>query len=119
MIKTRTFRILDIDCKSIVEIVKTQKEVLSWMDEYLENLEYDWFEAADDAFEILYKDGTVDFINEDYDGHKIRRNNIASIVYNNACTAIVYGGFQINEYGVVTASESIKIAEENIEEVEA
>ena len=119
MIKTRHFRIIDIDCESIVEIVKTQKEALSWMDEYIENLEYDWFDASDDSFEILYKDGTQDYIGEDYDGHKIRRNNIASIVYNNACTAIVYGGFSINEYGVVTASGGIEIANENIEEVEA
>ena len=119
MAKKRRFKIIDIDCESIVEIVKTQKEVLSWMDEYLENLGYDWFKASDDSFEILYKDGTEDFINEEYDGHKIRRNNIASIVYNNACTAIVYGGFTVNEYGVVTASEGSEIAEDNIEEARA
>ena len=113
---TRTFRIIDIDCESIVEIVKTQKEALSWMDEYLENLPYDWFEASDDTFEILYKDGTTDYINEEYDGHRIRRNNIDSIVYNNACTAIVYGGFKINEYGVVTASKEVDIAKDNIAE---
>ena len=115
--KTRTFKILDIDCESIVEISKTQREVLSWMDEYLDNLPYDWFNPADDSFEILYKDGAYDFIDLNYDGHKIRRNNIASIVYNNACTAIVYGGFSVNEYGVVTASEDVQIASENIEEV--
>ena len=113
----RNFRIKDIDCESTVEIVNTQKEALSWMDEYIENLGYDWFEASDDTFEILYKDGKQDYINEEYDGHRIRRNNIASIVYNNACTAIVYGGFKINEYGVVTASKDIEIAEENIEEI--
>ena len=113
----RNFRIKDIDCGSTVEIVNTQKEVLSWMDEYIENLGYDWFEASDDTFEILYKDGKQDYINEEYDGHRIRRNNIASIVYNNACTAIVYGGFKINEYGVVTASKDIEIAQENIEEL--
>ena len=105
----RNFRIKDIDCGSTIEIVNTQKEALSWMDEYIENLGYDWFEASDDTFEILYKDGKHDYINEEYDGHRIRRNNIASIVYNNACTAIVYGGFKINEYGVVTASKDIEI----------
>ena len=114
---TRTFKIIDIGVDSIVEIVRTQKEVLSWLDEYLENLPYDWFEASDDTFEILYKDGTADYISEDYDGHRIRRNNITSIVYNNACTAIVYGGFKVNEYGVVTASREIEIAEENIVEI--
>ena len=39
------------------------------------------------------------------------------MVYNNVCTSIVYGGFEINEYGVITASETTVIAEHNITEV--
>ena len=117
MKKTRRFRIKDIDCESIVEIARTQHEVFSWLDEYLENLEYHWFDPDDDTYEILYKDGTQEYIDRDYDGHKIRRNNIDSIVYNNACSAIVFGGFSINEFGVVTASKDIEIADSNIEEI--
>ena len=117
MTKIRNFKILDIDCESIIIIEKTQKEVLSWLDQYIENLENDWFNGADETFEILYKDGKEDYIDEEYDGHWIRRNNIASIVYNNADAAIVYGGFKINEYGVVTASKDIEIAEENLAEM--
>lgn len=51
------------------------------MDEYLENLPDEWFDGMNDCFYILYKDGTYDCINEEYDGHKIKRINIASIVY--------------------------------------
>lgn len=113
----RIFRIEDIDCESVVEVVNKQKDIFDCLDDYTENLQYDWFDGSDDTFEIIYKDGTTDFINEEYDGHKIRRNNISSMVYNNACTAIVYGGFEINEYGVVTASDNVIIADNNIIEM--
>lgn len=116
-VKERVFRIEDIDCTSIVEVVNKQKDIFDWLDEYTENLQYDWFDGSDDTFQIIYKNGTEDFIDEAYDGHKIRRNNISSMVYNNACTAVVYGGFEINEYGVVTAANNIIIADHNIKEV--
>ena len=43
-IKRRVFKILDIDCEVIVEVVSSQKEIFSFMDEYLDNLPYDWFD---------------------------------------------------------------------------
>lgn len=113
----RKFRIEDIDCVSIVEVVNKQKDILDVVDEFIENLQYDFFDPSDDSFAILYKDGTMDFIDACYDGHKVRRNNIVSMVYNNACSAVVYGGFEINEYGVVTVSEQVVIAENNITEI--
>ena len=109
----KTFLIKDIDCEMIVEEV-SRKEVLGWMNEYIENLVYDWFDGSDQAFLILYKDGTTDYISEDYDGHKIRRTNIASIVYDNPCTSMVFGNYAINEYGVVTTSFEMIIATDNI-----
>lgn len=111
-----TYRIIDIDCDVIIENV-TRKEALSWLDEFIENYEFDWCDLSDDSYEILYNDGSRDYINEDYDGHKIKRVNIASIVFNNAETAIVYGGYEINEYGVVSASFEKLIACENIEKI--
>ena len=39
----RTFLIKDIDYKIVVE-PSTRKEILSYLDEYLENLEYDFFD---------------------------------------------------------------------------
>ena len=109
----RIFRIKDIDCELIIEVT-TRKEVLSYLDEYVENLQYDWFDGSDSTFNILYKDGTYDFINEEYDGHKIKRQNIESIIHDNPCTSMVYGNFEINEYGVVTPSFEENIATENI-----
>lgn len=118
MKKDRTFLIQDIDCETIIEVASTQKEMFdNYIDNYIENLEYDWFDGSDDCFHILYKDGTYECINQEYDGHKIRRNNIASIVYTNACTDIVYGNFEINQYGVVTTAFEEIIADTNIVEV--
>ena len=116
MKKDRNFLIVDIDCITTVEIM-SRKEVLSWLDEYLDNLAYDWFDGSDDSYCILYKDGSSVTINEEYDGLKIKRTNIASIVYTNACTDIVYGNFEINEYGVVTPAFETRIADHNIKEV--
>ena len=118
-IDERIFKIDDIDCEVIVEVVGRQKDILDCMDEYIDNMNYDWFDASDDCYMILYKDGSEEYIHEDYDGHKIKRKGIVSIVNNNPCTSVVYGGFAINEYGVVTTSEVEDISEYNIHEVES
>lgn len=116
-VKERVFRIEDLDCYIAIEIVNRQKDIFDYIDDYIENLSYDWFDGSDDSFQIVYKDGTEEYIDEEYDGHKIRRNNILSMVYNNACDSVVYGGFEINEYGVVSASDRVVIANHNITEV--
>ena len=112
----RYFYIENIDCISIVEFY-SRKELLSYMDEYIENMAYDWYDASDDTFSIQYEDGSIDYINEEYDGHHIKRQHIVSIVWNNPCTAIVYGGFNINEHGVVTVNDKIEISNFGIMEV--
>ena len=116
-VNERVFRIEDLDCYIAIEIVNRQKDIFDYIDDYIENLSYDWFDGSDDSFQIVYKDGTEEYIDEEYDGHKIRRNNILSMVYNNACDSVVYGGFEINEYGVVSASDRVVIADHNITEV--
>ena len=119
MTKTdRYFYIKDIDCTVLVEVVSTRKEVFGWLDDYAENLQYDWFDPCGDSFEILYEDGTTDYIADDYDGHKIRRQHIVSMVYSNASSYIVYGNFEMNEYGVVSVSENENIDDTNIKEVD-
>lgn len=100
----RTFHIEDVDCTIEIEIMSTQKDVFDWLDQYIENLKYDWFDATDESFQIFYKDGTTEYIDSSYDGHKIRRQNIKSMVYNNPCTYIVYGEYEVNEYGVVNVA---------------
>lgn len=107
--KSSTFLIENIDCQITVEFA-SRKEILSWMDEYIENHSYDWFDGSDQTFNILYNDGTTDFINEEYDGHKVKRTGISSIVYDNPCTSMVFGNYEINEYGVVTPSFEAKIS---------
>lgn len=114
--KTRNFLIKDIDCEIIIEIT-SRKEMFSYLDEYIDNFEYDWFDGSDSVFSILYDDGTYDFVNEEYDGHKIKRQHISSMVYDNPCTSMVCGNFEINEYGIVTTSFNEVINKENIEEV--
>lgn len=110
---TREFLIKDIDCKVIIEVM-TRKNALEYIDEHIENIEYD---MSDFAFSILYKDGSEDsVVGNDYDGHKIKRQNIESIVIDNPETSMVFGNYEINEYGVVTPSFETKI-DENIEEV--
>lgn len=113
---TRTFLIKDLNCESIVEIT-TRKDILGYVDELIENIEYG-YDMSDYSCEILYKDGSYDYINmNDYDGHKVKRTNIESVVYNNPCTSLVFGNFEINEYGVVTTSNIEVIASENIIEL--
>lgn len=113
--KDRIFRIDDLDCEVIVEFT-TRKWLLECIEEYIENLGYG-YDMSDLSYEILYKDGTYDFIDEEYDGHKIRKQNIESIIETNPCTSVVFGNFEINEYGVVTTASETVIADENITEV--
>ena len=113
--RTKTFLIKDIDCEMIVEET-TRKEILDYMKEYIENLSYDWFDGSDSSFNILYKDGSSDSVNIDYDGHKVKKTNIKSIVYDNPCTSMVFGHYSINEYGVASPDFETMI-DSNIEEV--
>ena len=93
--KSRHFLITDIDEKMIVEET-TRKDILGYIDEHLENIEYG-NDMSDYAFRILYKDGSTDEVSgNDYDGHKIKRINILSIVVDNPCTSITYGNYRIN-----------------------
>ena len=114
-VKTKIYLIKDIDEEVIVEET-TRKELLSYLDEYLENLE-SGFDMSDFAFHILYNTGdTVSIVDTDYDGQPIRRQNILSMGYYNPSTSITYGPYAINAYGVVTPSVNMEI-DDNIEEV--
>lgn len=112
--KSRHFLITDIDEKMIVEET-TRKDILGYIDEHLENIEYG-NDMSDYAFRILYKDGSTDEVSgNDYDGHKIKRINILSIVVDNPCTSITYGNYSINKYGVVNPSSKTEF-DNNIKE---
>ena len=70
----------------------------------------------DCQYGILYKDGSADIIDEEFDGHKIRRTNIKSIVYTDGSGVMVYGHFEVNDALSVTASDE-DVVDESIEEV--
>ena len=58
----KTFHIKDVDCTIEIEIMSTQEDIFDWLDQYIDNLKYDWFDATDESFQILYKNGTVEYI---------------------------------------------------------
>lgn len=59
----------------------------------------------------------IDYVaGNDYDGHKITRINIESIVIDNPCISMVYGNYEINQYGVVNPSLEMQI-DSNIKEL--
>ncbi len=117
MIKNRYFYLIDVDSTIVVEYGKNKKDVLGWLDEFVENLPFNWFNS-DDTFQILYKDGSTDYIDMEYDGHKIKRQHIESIVFSNDCSYIVFGNIEMNEYGVVYPSFTEAISPINIIEVD-
>lgn len=86
-----------------VENMTTRKDVLDLLNQYIENFNDEHFDATDESFEIIYKDGSAEYISSDYDGQKIRRNNIKSILYSNPCDYIVFGEYEMNKYGVAHA----------------
>lgn len=113
--KRRAFLITDINEQMAVEEI-TRKDALSHIDEYLENIGCN-NDMSDYAFYILYKNGNIDYVaGNGYDGHKIARINIESIVIDNPCTPMVYGNYSINQYGVVNPSSEMEI-DNNIMEV--
>lgn len=113
--KIRKYHIIDLDCDIEVEEV-TRKEILGWLNDFLENLQYDWF-VSDDVFMILYSDGKEEYISQDtYDGHPIRKIGIVSMVYSNPEDDVVFGPYSINDCGVVTPSVFMNI-DDNIQEV--
>ncbi len=100
-IKEIPIHIKDVDCIITIEVMSKAKDIFDYLEQYTNNLQYDWFDPDDESFQILYKDGTAEYIDNSYDGHKIKRTGIQSMVYNNPETYIVYGTYEINDYGVV------------------
>lgn len=91
---------------------KTQKEILVWLDEALK-MEKLWIEGnnlisnpfEDDAYYILYNDGSTYIKMDGIEEGIYKKKNIKAIVFNNANDTMVYGEYEINEYGIVTYKE--------------
>ena len=111
VMKKKEYYIKDVDVYITVWESRTQKEILEVLDELLEN-EKEWLAGAnldnpfeDEAFHILYNDGTTyDKLDGIEDG-VYKKKNIRAIVYDNPCDTWVYGDYEVNEYGVVTYKE--------------
>lgn len=124
----RYFYIKDIDCTITIEYA-TRREMLEMIDEYVENCKTRnnmiannnpnacYYDMSQDAFAILYKDGSVDIIDESFDGHHVKRQNIVSITNDNPSTTIVFGHFGLNECGVAEPTISDEI-DESLKEVD-
>ena len=117
-VKERVFKIEDIDCEVTVEVVNRQKDIFDYLDDAIENTdEYGYDGFGDDTYHIIYADGTEVIVDGYSERSKIKRKGIIAMCFNNDCTAVVYGNFSINEYGVVSASAEIDISDYNIKEV--
>lgn len=112
----RAFLIKDLGYRMCIEEA-SRKEILKCMDEFIDDLKYDELSSSVDHFTIYYKDGTMDFIGDGYDGHHIKRQHIASIVYENPRIDKVYGNFEINEYGKISPTLTETILHQNITEI--
>lgn len=114
----RYFYIKDVECTTTVSYT-TRKELLELLDNTINN-RYDTLEFMEDegaCFHIMYKDGSEDVIDMFYNGHKIKKIHIASMVYSDATETLVYGNFEVSECGSVCASLTEKIDNTNIVEV--
>ena len=118
--RRKYFLIKDLDCKIIIEET-SRKDLLRDLDYYIETVN-DFNENPngnlsipdEEVFSILYADGSEDRIDYEYDGHRVKRTGIVSIVYDNPMSSVVFGPYTINDSGVVTPSFDIEI-DSNIE----
>lgn len=109
--ENRYFYMKDIGCVVTVEYA-TRKEMLEWIADYVKN------PNPDETYMVMYTDGSSDYINEEYDGHHIKRQNIVSILNCNPSTYVVYGHFGMNEAGCAYPAVEDKIDDTNIIEVD-
>jgi hypothetical protein len=99
----KEYFIEDIETYTTVYECKTQKEILDVLDELLENAELlGEYVFEDEAFHILYNDGTTYDRLECIEDGVYKKKNIKAIVYDNPNDTWTYGEYEVNEYGVVS-----------------
>lgn len=103
MIK-KIYPIQDCDIPAVVYETKRQKDILDILDEMIENSEmFGWSYVFDsEFFYIEYRDGTTYEALEDGSYGNYKRKNIVKIIYTNAIGTLVYGDYDVNEYGCVS-----------------
>lgn len=93
------------DYSSTIRRAKSYREVLGLLDEYIYNLScFNSGETISEDyifgthFEILYQDGSQEYIDDSYDGHKIKRQHIIGIVCDGLDVTIVKGKYMSDNY---------------------
>jgi len=108
--KRKEYPVKDMDVMVTVIEVDRQKDILCVLDELIENDKYfsnddrykDYNVFMDEAFFILYKDGSY-YSNVDGDVCGVyKKKNIKGIHYSNPVDSQVYGEYEVNEWGCVT-----------------
>ena len=93
----------------------TRKDLLGYIDEFIENLEYG-YDMSDFSYSILYDNGDNVFLSEDwYEGEKLRRTHIVSIVGTNPEEDVVFGSFELSDEGQVYVDSQEKISDNFME----
>lgn len=93
----------------------TRKDLLGYVDEFIENLEYG-HDMSDFSYQILYSTGDEVYLAQDwYEGEKIRRTHIVSIVGTNPEEDMVFGSFELSDEGRVYIASQEKISDNFIE----
>ena len=130
MKKDRYFYMADIDCEMLVEVM-SRKELLKMLDKYVENLRWldeagenpycEFVDVSSDSFEILYKDGSRDYIDVEYDGslppHNARKSLYGAVHNKNAGEATAYSDIliiRINHTGL-SSTTTLKVEHRGFE----
>ena len=92
-----------IEFKALVIETNRQKDILDILDEMIENADtYGWsYIFEDDSFYIEYTDGTTYEALECGEYGTYKKRNIKRIIHVNANDTMVYGEYEVNEYGNV------------------
>lgn len=101
--KKKLYSIEGMEEKSIVYETKRQRDILDVLDEMLEGVDtFGWeYTFEDDSFFIEYKDSSTysaDFFEE---CGKYKKKGIKRIIYTNVHDTMVYGEYNVNEFGDV------------------
>ena len=102
---TKEYNIKDEDeFKATVVETKRQKDILDILDECLENAkQYGWDYIFEDmSFYIEYKDGKTYEAGSCWEDGVYKKKNIKRIIHENPMDTMVYGDYEVNEFGIVS-----------------
>lgn len=104
MVRKKVYPVKDFDNGITIFECTRQKEILETLNELLENAQQFGLEYIfdDNSFYIEYADGSTYDISACGAYGRYKKRGIKRIIYNNANDTMVYGNYEINEYGCVS-----------------